>query len=245
MATQANEPIAAGLTDVGKVRSVNEDSFAVDVRLGLYVVADGMGGHVGGAIASRVAVEAILEDMNETAQGGASVAVRLGRAVARACVRVQERGASQRELEGMGTTVVALCLRGASAAIAHVGDSRAYRIRNAHASQLGEDHSLVSEQVRAGLITSAQAAESPYRNVITRCVGFEDDVQVDIAEYQVFPGDVFLLCSDGLHTLVGAAEIAEIVHQNPPAVAAKRLVALANERGGDDNITVVVVAVPL
>jgi protein phosphatase len=245
--------VSAGLTDVGRKRNHNEDSYLVDEELQLYVVADGMGGHAGGGTASRIAVETIDREMRSTRSASTNLFSTestlqdsplpefLRNAVEKACMEIFRQAQEDPRLAGMGTTVISLCVRGEHALFAHVGDSRAYLVRGELIQQISEDHSLVNEQIKAGMITPEEAKHSRYKNIITRSVGFEEEVQVDVMGIVARPGDAFILCSDGLANLVEDKEIQEVVSATTPEDAAKRLVQLANERGGDDNITVIVV----
>jgi protein phosphatase len=246
--------VSAGLTDVGRKRNHNEDSYLVDEELQLYVVADGMGGHAGGGTASRIAVETIDKEMRgaraaadnpftspETTLQDSSLPEYLRNAVEKACFEIFRQAQEDPRLAGMGTTVISLCVRGEHALFAHVGDSRAYLIRGDLIQQVSEDHSLVNEQIKAGMITPEEARHSRYKNIITRSVGFEEEVQVDVMGLVTRPGDVFVLCSDGLANLVEDKEIQQVVTGSPLEDAPKKLIDLANERGGDDNITVIVV----
>lgn len=211
----------------------------------LYVVADGMGGHVGGQRASQLATESIktlvLENIGTIE--ASEVAQLLADSLRAASKRIHEETWIHPELKGMGTTTTALLIHEQEATIAHVGDSRAYLIREGEIQQLSEDHSLVQEQFRAGLISAEQARHSRYRNIITRSIGFEDDVDVDMMVLQAYPADIFLLCTDGLTTLVEDPDILKTILQNSPETAGQKLIDLANERGGNDNITVVLVYV--
>lgn len=246
--------MSAGLTDVGRKRSHNEDSFLIDDELQLYVVADGMGGHAGGGTASRIAVETIDRELRAMRDGGHNPFVSVAQlqdsaipeamrtAVERACLAIFSAAREDPRLAGMGTTVISLLVRDAFAFIAHVGDSRAYLVRGDLIQQISEDHSLVNEQIKAGMITPEEAKHSRYKNIITRSVGFEEEVQVDVMGLVCEPGDVYLLCSDGLANMVEDAELHEAVASSADLQdVPKKLVALANERGGDDNITVIVV----
>ena len=245
--------IAAGATDVGCVREKNEDSFLLDEPIGLYIVADGMGGHVGGKMASSLAVKSIQaslksesaswqsEDPNTNIEDSA-VPEALGAAVRAACATIFDRGVENESLSGMGTTVTAVILRGPSAFIGHVGDSRCYIQRGPRVVQITDDHSLVNEQVKAGLITEEQGASSGMRNIITRSVGFERDVAVDTYAATVEAGDRVLICSDGLSNLVDDMEIGEEMAKSPPEETVRNLIELARVRGGDDNITVLCIA---
>lgn len=241
-------PAAHGASDVGLKREKNEDSFLIDPDLGLYVVADGMGGHAGGGIASRLAVATIqryLQDVRdeegELAEPRAAGArARLREAVETAGRTVHRTAQADPSLAGMGTTVTAVLVAGRSVALAHVGDSRCYLVRNGGIEQLSEDHSLVNEQVKAGAITMAEARTSRFRNIITRSVGFEEEVAVDLLDREMREGDHLVLCCDGLTNMVEDDEILEAVESAPLPRIPGRLIDLANLRGGDDNITVVV-----
>lgn len=239
-------------TDTGRAREHNEDSFLVNDSLGLYLVADGMGGHAGGEVASRLAVEVIerellrrREESPETFADPASDSVRdaFVQAVETASREVFARSAAEPRLHGMGTTLTGLLLQGRTAWVAHVGDSRIYLMRGGQIRLLTEDHSLVHEQMRAGLLTPEEARHSHLRNIITRSVGFEARVPVDVSKEEVREGDLFLLCSDGLSNLVDDEEMLEFAESHPPEQLPDVLVDLANARGGDDNITAVVVRV--
>jgi serine/threonine protein phosphatase PrpC len=242
-----------GQSDVGRKREENEDSFLVNEPLGLAVVADGMGGHAGGGTASRIAVEtierALLERRNapgdpfvvEAPLAASPVPEALRDAVETACQTIYHTARGNPNLAGMGTTVTAMLLHGHDAFFAHVGDSRAYLVRGEFIQQISEDHSLVNEQLKAGVITQDEARSSRFRNIITRSVGFEEDVLVDLMGLTAEPGDVFVLCSDGLANLVDDGEILAATRGAPVEALPERLIELANERGGDDNITVVCV----
>lgn len=236
----------ASKTDVGRVRQANEDScetwrFADGAHL--LVVADGMGGHRGGATASQTAIQVIGETFGDGASGRAGDD--LAKAVTAANERVWSLAQDDPELEGMGTTVVAFHLdarrRGT---VAHVGDSRAYRYRNGRLEPLTTDHSVVAEMQRRGLLSADEAAVHPRRNEILRSVGVLPDVEVEVADVEVLGGDRYVLCSDGLSGVVKDDEIAAIVQAKTPTEAVDALIELANERGGPDNITVQILSVP-
>jgi PPM family protein phosphatase len=243
---------AHGLTDVGQRRDQNEDALLVDVPLGLFIVADGMGGHAGGGTASRLAVETIRREIARarreepelfgTAAEGEENPLPdlLGQAVEAACATIYEAAQADSDLAGMGTTVTAVLVDGRSAFVAHVGDSRAYLIRAGHIYQVTQDHSLVAEQLRNGAISADEARNSRFKNIITRSVGFERDVVVDLMGLELEDGDVIVACCDGLSNLVEDAEIMSIVEEGGDQ-SAERLVDLANDRGGDDNISVAVI----
>ncbi|SEL67532.1 protein phosphatase [Stigmatella aurantiaca] len=248
--------VSAGLTDVGRKRNHNEDSFLIDEELQLYVVADGMGGHAGGGTASRIAVETIDKELRRARESrdnpfistsnlqDALIPEALRTAVEKACLAIYTAAQEDSRLSGMGTTVISLVVKDDQAFFAHVGDSRAYLIRGELIQQISEDHSLVNEQIKAGMITPEEAKHSRYKNIITRSVGFEEEVQVDVMGVISEPGDVFLLCSDGLANMLEDKEIHELVLQTSRFQdVPQKLIDLANERGGDDNITVIVVQV--
>lgn len=246
-------PDHAALSDVGIKRTHNEDSWLASPELQLYAVADGMGGHAGGETASRVAIATLEQEITAARRdrpqlfgapfplARSPVAELLRDAMEAACAAVYHAAQASPGLEGMGTTATALLLVGDQAFVAHVGDSRLYMVRGELIQQITEDHSLVHEQVKAGIITAEQARTSRYKNIITRSIGFEEDVLVDVMGVSVEPGDLFLLCSDGLSNLVEDYEMREILRTVALAQVPQRLVELANARGGDDNITAVVV----
>ncbi|MET0401521.1 MAG: Stp1/IreP family PP2C-type Ser/Thr phosphatase [Cystobacter sp.] len=246
--------VSAGLTDVGRKRNHNEDSFLIDDELQLYVVADGMGGHAGGGTASRIAVETIDKELRRARDSrdnpfatspnlqDSLLPDALRTAVERACLAIYTTAQEDPRLSGMGTTVISLVVRDNHAFFAHVGDSRAYLVRGPLIQQVSEDHSLVNEQIKAGMITPEEAKHSRYKNIITRSVGFEEEVQVDVMGVVAEPGDIFLLCSDGLANMVEDRELHEVVQATAElSQVPQRLIDLANERGGDDNITAIVV----
>jgi len=249
----------AALSDVGRKREHNEDSFVVVERDSLFVVADGMGGHAAGEVASRIAVNAMAEFIGSTRKDAEitwpyeydtnlSVASnRLKTAIRIANQRIIDTISQKRELEGMGTTLVAVLVSDGVACIAHVGDSRSYLARDGKLTQLTGDHSWVNEQIKLGFLTKEEAVRHPFRNVVTRALGSKEDVQVDIAETELRENDTLLLCSDGLNTMVDDATILEIVTaaNGDMDTAATQLIAKANEHGGEDNVTAVLIrAVP-
>jgi serine/threonine protein phosphatase PrpC len=246
---------AFGLTDIGRKRQHNEDSMLVDSSLGLYVVADGMGGHAAGEVASAKAAEVVREvvlgqkavldnlgrDPSQENRAGAAGLVEY--AVQRACAEIYRMATSDNTKRGMGTTLVCLAVGGNKGVIGHVGDSRVYLLRQGQCHRLTEDHTLVAAQVKAGTITKEQALTSQYRNVITRAVGIQESVQVDTLIVDLVPGDTFILCSDGLHGYLEDEEVAPLAAAATPKELPKKFVDLANARGGKDNITAVVVTV--
>jgi len=247
---------AYGLTDVGRKRKHNEDAYALDLGEGLFIVADGMGGHAAGEVASRITVETIGEFIAATRQKEEATwpfkynheldfnSNRLAIAIEKANERVMAAVAAQPWLKGMGTTVVAGLLNEKKLSLAHVGDSRAYLFRDGELSRLTDDHSWVHEQVAAGILTEEEAKTHPLKNVVTRALGGGPSVSPDLQELVFRPGDRFIFCSDGLTTMLSDEDIEEAVAaESDPQVVCRRLVDMANERGGVDNITVVVVAV--
>lgn len=230
--------IAAGaFSDVGRVREVNEDAHLVDDRLALFAIADGMGGHQGGEVASWTAIEAL----RAAVAGGQPI----NDAVQQANAAVLERAAGDPALEGMGTTMTAAVVAGGRRLLlGHVGDSRAYLWRDGELSRLTEDHSLVEELVREGRLTREQAETHPQKAIVTRALGVDSAIDVDVYSVEVEPGDRVLLCSDGLTDMVRERDIERLLAGEPdPQRAAERLVDEANEAGGVDNVTVVVLDV--
>lgn len=239
--------IAAG-TDVGKLRSSNQDSYAAGELPsgGVWaVVCDGMGGHNGGNIASAMASERISESIKNNFREGMSVASvknMLESAIALANADIFERAQKDEDLAGMGTTAVAVVCFAGKCVIAYVGDSRCYLIRNSAVTQVTTDHSLVQELLDAGLISTDEAKTHPMKNVITRALGLEDDVTVDFVDGDTENGDMLLLCSDGLSNHIGEEEILKNISDGRIDEYAQRLISLANENGGSDNITAVILA---
>ena len=225
----------AALSHPGRRRRHNEDSYVVQPPL--FAVADGMGGAKAGEVASGLAAAAVQESDGEGQSGEARVAA----LIEEANRRVFRRASEDREASGMGTTMTVALVEDDRVAIGHVGDSRAYLIRNGELQQLTDDHSLVAELVRSGKLTPEEAESHPQRSVITRALGTEADVDVDTFSVESSPGDLFLLCSDGLTTMVDDETILDAVEQNRSNLegAAKALVNAANREGGEDNITVI------
>jgi len=244
---------AIGLTHVGRQRQHNEDAFLVADDAKLFLVADGMGGHAAGEIASRIAVDSISEFILHTKEDDGTwphaydehfgrATNRLMAALRLANTRVLEAMRKDARLRGMGTTVVACMADDSTMSVAHVGDSRAYLVRKGQLSRLTNDHSWVFEQVQAGMLTEAEAEKHPLRNVITRALGGALSVTPDAAEVQSEPGDVYLLCSDGLTGMVPEEEILRIISEGSDLEkACQKLIDLANERGGLDNVTAILV----
>jgi serine/threonine protein phosphatase PrpC len=252
---------SGGVTSVGRVRANNEDCFRIVEPLNLFVLSDGMGGEAHGEIASALAVETIVkhcmapassEDKDATLIFGdmpmawSEKTRRLSNAVHLANKNIHESAQKNPEQRGMGATVTAVWIDDARLSLAHVGDSRAYLLRSGALQQLTNDHSLVAEQVRRGILTPAEAERSEMQSVLLRALGAHPEIEVDAEEQALFGRDVLLLCSDGLTRMVTEPEIAGTLQSEPdPAKAAARLVNLANEQGGADNITVVVARVEM
>ena len=254
----------AALTDVGRARAHNEDAVGFSeppppelyprencfylqppspmvraAKGAIFIVADGMGGHQAGEVASRMAINRIIQ--NYYADPDPNIQTALIRAVQAANAEIYAHAQASPAQSGMGTTVVAAVVKDSGEVqIAHVGDSRAYFVRGKQIKQITKDHSWVQEQVEAGVLTPEQARTHPQRNVITRALGSKPDVLVDSHQGKLDPGDVLVLCSDGLSGLVSDEEIRQVVTSQPPQQAAHTLVNMANERGGTDNISVVV-----
>ena len=278
---------AWGASDPGKKRERNEDSYLVDPDTGVMAVADGMGGHQGGATASRMAVELLAKELGEArgdfdaavqrqkvssvrtteelpaiddpfgdrgatvpafidaAASGASIVFSPALEVMRGIVRrassaIYEASWVKPELRGMGTTLTAVLVHGGKAHLVHAGDSRCYMFRDGQLRQLTEDHSWIAEQLRSGTMSEAEAKASKFRHVITKSIGFERDTVADLKSVPVSPGDCFLLCSDGMSNYIEHGELERIIAMTWYRRLPQQLVALANDRGGDDNITVVV-----
>ena len=248
---------AFGVTDVGRKRKHNEDALAWDVNEeGLFIVADGMGGHAAGEVASKITVDTVGEFIAATRQKEEATwpfkynhelhfnSNRLAVAIEKANERVMAAVAAQPWLKGMGTTVVAGLLDGKILSLAHVGDSRAYLYRDGQLSRLTDDHSWVHEQVTAGILTEEEAKSHPLKNVVTRALGGGPSVSPDLQELSLEVGDVFIFCSDGLTTMLSDEEIQDAVaSESDPKKLCEKLVETANDKGGVDNITVVVAKV--
>lgn len=241
---------AWGESDVGRRRERNEDSLWWDDDLHLYLVADGMGGHAGGGMASQMAVEIIsklvkqyTDDPDATAEGGTAgpgsgdPADILRYAIGHASTQIYQRSLHDSRFRGMGTTIVALWLHGQRAYLANVGDSRGYLLRAGQLLQLTVDHSLVGEQMRAGMLSPTDARQHRLKNIITRSVGFQDTVEIDIVERTLRAGDLYLLCSDGLTNMVDDRAMVQHLQGVDLKAMCQTLIHVANQNGGDDNIT--------
>jgi serine/threonine protein phosphatase PrpC len=244
---------AGARTDLGRVRKNNEDCLAIDDSLQLYVLSDGMGGQAHGEVASKLAVQTVLTHCRQSENSRATPIFgesspdvsertnRLASAIHLANRKVFETASSNPEQKGMGATIVAAWVESQRLSIAHVGDSRAYLLRGGAMEQLTADHSLVAEKVRVGILTPQEADASEMQSVLTRAVGTTDSVEVDTDEQVLLVGDFLLLCSDGLTRMVTDPEIAStLLTSASPQEAAERLVDLANDNGGVDNVSVIV-----
>jgi len=246
---------SGGATNVGMVRTNNEDSYQIVAALNLFVLADGMGGEAHGEVASSLAVETVVKhcldgkkDPNTPLSGEAKPGLteksrRLASAVHLANQKVFASATEHAEQRGMGATLTAAWIEDMDLSVAHVGDSRLYLLRTGVLQQLTSDHSLVAEQVRRGILTASEAESSTMQNVLLRALGTQPDVEVDIEQVGLFANDVLLLCSDGLTRMATEPEIAGALQSEPdPQKAAEKLVRLANEGGGVDNVTAIVVS---
>ncbi len=244
----------ANISDTGRKRPHNEDSAVTDTRLGLAVVADGMGGYKAGEVASAIAAQLILNDIQAAIADGADgdvdpvsgltqASLRLRDAVSKANAEVFRTAQEVPQCQGMGTTVVVVLYHGDKVSIAHVGDSRVYRLRGEEFKQITRDHSLIQELIDRGFFTPEEAAENTPKNLVTRALGIEQDVEVDVQEQDAMAGEIYLLCSDGLNDMVDDEEIHLTLSKYSANLvgAATELVRLANAKGGKDNISVVLV----
>ncbi len=236
---------AAARTDVGLRRSANEDAFVPKPEIGLFLVADGMGGHLGGQLASEIAAGATVAALQRVVDQPAALTEKLRIGVSEANREIFETSAAKPELSGMGTTLVALLTGHQRIGLAHVGDSRAYLIRRGRIRQLSDDHSLVAEMLRRREITQLAARGHPHRHVLTRALGVRRAVEADLTELSPEVGDIVVLCSDGLTGHLEDPEIAVLVTRGADDLDAtcERLIDLANARGGEDNTTVVLVRI--
>lgn len=252
---------SCGITDIGRKRQRNEDSYLVNDKLRLYIVADGMGGHAGGEFASKIAVSTVEEilkgedrvksgvppqtylDSAVPGEDDDTEQDRLRDAILRAGNMIARRATEDPDLRGMGTTATVMFFMQDKGYIAHVGDSRAYCVRNSKITQITEDHSLVHEQLKSGLITEEEARTHQLKNIITRSVGVQEEVEIDTVVWRVQAGDTYVLCSDGLSNMVADHEIQNVVNKMDLEPAARALVDLANEHGGEDNVTLILIKV--
>ncbi|MDR1805712.1 MAG: Stp1/IreP family PP2C-type Ser/Thr phosphatase [Clostridium sp.] len=234
-------------TDAGKVRSQNQDAYAaceLSPTMGWAVVCDGMGGHSGGNVASEVAVSTVSEGLNRLLHSqstGEELRRAMGEVIDAANTRIYEMGEGNSELNGMGTTLVLCILREDSLLVAHAGDSRAYLLQEDGLKRLTSDHSYVQGLIERGEISEDEASSHPKKNLITRALGVFEKVEYDLAEYKIQRGDIILLCTDGLTNLCDDEELAQIAADTGASELPDTLIALANERGGTDNITAVAI----
>jgi len=247
----------AGSTDVGRKRAHNEDNFDLLPDENLFVVCDGMGGHASGEVASKIAVDSLQDFFTATAKDPDKTwpfkedrtqnyeANRLMTAIRFANRNIHDKAAEDMSFKGMGTTIVALCFFNRKVAVAHVGDSRCYRIRNGVIEQLTEDHSLLNDYKKQVQLTPEEEANFPHKNIIVRALGMKRDVVVDVAEELVEPGDIFLACSDGLNGEITDDQMLEIVLANGDDLetSTDQLIKAACDHGGKDNVTVVMAGV--
>lgn len=239
---------ASALTDVGRRRSQNEDYFCIDESLGLFIVADGMGGHASGEVASKMATELVRDAIEQAKEGEApspasgSGAENMAEAIRFANRMVFDTARDNPQHKGMGTTIVAVLIEGERMTVAHVGDSRVYLVRGNCVEQLTDDHALLAEQVREGLISQEEADQSDMKNIITRSIGITPEVEADLNEMSLSNGDRLVLCSDGVTSLLDEDDFNSIVTAGGmPEETCKQLVNRANELGGTDNITIITI----
>jgi len=244
-----NELLMAGITDPGLVRGQNEDNFAIVPEAGLAVVADGMGGHQAGEVASKLAVDVItrhiIETLADTGPGGDGAVEKksVGDAIQLANQAIYQHARDRPEYAGMGSTVVVAMFYDDKLCVGHVGDSRLYRFRNSLLEQITQDHSVVQELVSRGLVTAEEARQSVNKNLVTRALGVDSGVMPDISEHVLENDDIYLLCSDGLNDVLADGDIELLLteHRRQLADAVQHMVDMANERGGPDNISVILI----
>lgn len=231
------------LSDIGQRRANNEDAFFDDSHLGLFMVADGMGGHYGGDRASQLAIAEALKAYKHNLSILASYELVVEQAMLQAAKAVFKSGQEEQAFRGMGTTLSILAINDNMANIAHIGDTRIYCYRDHKLYQLTRDHSLVNEKIEAGLMSKAEARLSPLRHIITRAIGPQSSVEADYLAMPIKIDDIFLLCSDGLNNMLSDDEMSDMINKFSPADVIKKMIVTANNNGGDDNITVILVKV--
>lgn len=243
-----SELLITGLTDAGRMREQNEDNIAMAPEAGLVVVADGMGGHRAGEVASRLAVEVIrrhiVDTLSEAGENSNGIEVALVRnAIRLANQAIHAHARDNPEYAGMGSTVVVTLFYGDKLCVGHVGDSRLYRFRDTILEQVTEDHSVVQELISRGLVTAEEARQSISKNLVTRALGIDPDVEADVAEHDIYDDDLYLLCSDGLNDVLADGDLELMLTElgRNLEVTARQMVDTANERGGPDNISVILV----
>jgi protein phosphatase len=242
LATAVVHYTAAAVTDRGRKRPSNEDAFGYSVDAGVYVVCDGMGGAAAGEVASNLAVDEVLRRLSHRSESSPSLRAAAEKAISAANEAIFSRARRNHRLSGMGTTLVVLAAEDRHVWVLNIGDSRCYRLRHGRLEQITLDHSLVEEQVRMGRMTQHEALRSPFRNVITRALGTQCQVTPDIFESEAEPGDLFLLCSDGLTRELSDATINTLLeHDLPLETLSAHLVEAAKKAGGHDNITCLLV----
>ncbi len=250
MVKSAKSIVMGGLTHPGRVRAENEDCIVTRSDLGLAVLADGMGGHQAGEVASRMAVDAIAEFFSSqkrpaSGQKAADKSKAIAEAIQKANAAIYEAAQTRPEYKGMGSTVVVAMFAGDRLCIGHVGDSRLYRFRGDALEQLTKDHSVVQELVNRGLFTPEEARQSIAKNLVTRALGVDQTIEADTAATTVQPDDLYLLCSDGLTDVVSDEQIAEILRHagRDLDAAARGMIDRANEQGGPDNVSVILAGI--
>ncbi len=235
---------ACALSDLGLRRTNNEDAVFADCANGLFIVADGMGGHAAGEVASRMAVETICSQLPPLSAVPADASACLQHAFIAASRSILKAAALDESKRGMGTTLSVLYVDGPTAQLAHVGDSRIYRLRGCELEQLSIDHSLVAEQLRQGIISPEEARHSQLRNILLQAVGLEETLDVFLLRLPLLAGDLFLLCSDGLSDMLNDGQLSRLLSQNLPLKqTARQLIEAANAAGGRDNIAIVLVRI--
>lgn len=237
------EIVASGNTHKGMVRQSNEDAYGIYSDLSLYIVADGLGGHAGGEVASRIAVEAIRECIASTDNASLKIRDSVITAIKKANIKIISESGKKQNLHGMGTTVAVVMKGDDTAIVAHLGDSRVYLVRENVITRLTKDHTVVDEYVRLGLLSPQDALYHPSKHMLSRALGTSGDVDADITEIQFQAGDTLILCTDGLTNMVSDNEISDVILElNPsPEKITDKLIALANKNGGIDNITVIAI----
>ncbi|SHF20452.1 protein phosphatase [Caldanaerobius fijiensis DSM 17918] len=240
---------AVGKTDVGNARENNEDGYYIknDDEFKLFIVADGMGGHNAGEVASSLAIKSVVDyfekNYKQLVKDDYEIIRFIKEAIVEGNSEVFKKATLNKSMSGMGTTLTLLLIENGKYFIGHIGDSRAYLIRDKKIKQISNDHSLVAELIRQGSITENEARVHPQRNIITRALGTCNDIEIDIVIDEISPGDIILLCTDGLTNMLTDQEILDIVNDNEPDRACDELIKAANDKGGYDNITVVIAKV--